>query len=76
MNDLSNIKLLCLNVCGLKSKLLYPEFRELIESNDILVFVESKIDEYDILELPKGYLYFSKHRSKFRKKIGRYCYRL
>ncbi|CAG2244943.1 unnamed protein product [Mytilus edulis] len=31
---------------------------------------ESKLDKHDILELPKGYLYFSKHRSKFKKKSG------
>lgn len=69
---LKNIHVSCLNVCGLKSKLLCPEFCNLIKTNDILIFVETKTDSYDDIEgnLPNGYLCFSKYRSKFVKKSG------
>ena len=59
-----------LNVCGLISKIISPEFESLILENDLLVFVESKTDELDTFELPKGYTYVSKHRSKCKKGSG------
>ena len=59
-----------MNVCGIKSKLLNPDFCELITKYDILVFTETKTDKFDILELPTGYDYFAKNRSKFSKKSG------
>ncbi|CAG2238348.1 unnamed protein product [Mytilus edulis] len=37
---------------------------------DILIFLESKTDEFDILGMPDGYKYFAKHRTKFKKKSG------
>ena len=37
-----------LNVCGLKSKLLCPDFLNLISQHDILVFTETKLDDVDI----------------------------
>lgn len=36
----------------------------------MLIFLESKTDENDILTLPKGYSYHAKHRSKFCKRSG------
>jgi len=65
-----SIDVLCLNVCGLKSKLLYSDFRDLIASKDILIFLESKSDEFDVFDVPTGYFYFAKHRSNFSKKSG------
>ncbi|VDI33760.1 Hypothetical predicted protein [Mytilus galloprovincialis] len=43
---------------------------ELIKSYDICVFCESKTDDLDILNVPKGYEYFSKNRQKFDRKSG------
>ncbi|CAG2221991.1 unnamed protein product [Mytilus edulis] len=43
---------------------------ELIKSYDICVFCESKTDDLDILNVPKGYEYFSKNRKKFDRKSG------
>ena len=65
-----SIDVLCLNVCGLKSKLLYSEFHDLIASKVILIFLESKSDEFDVFDVPTGYCYFAKHRSNFSKKNG------
>ena len=58
-----SIDVLCLNVCGLKSILLYSDFRDLIASKDILIFLESKSDEFDVFDVPSGYcLLFSTYR--------------
>jgi hypothetical protein len=38
-------KILALNRCGLKNKLQYPEFQELLSANDIICLVESKTDD-------------------------------
>ena len=56
-----DIKLLYLNCCGFKSKLKYPEFENLIRSNDFVCFVETKTDMFDSIDLP-GYVSKSKHR--------------
>ena len=57
-----------LNVCGLKSKLLYQDFCDLINRYDICLFVETKTDDLDVLSVPNGDLYYCKHRSVFDKK--------
>ncbi|CAG2186250.1 unnamed protein product [Mytilus edulis] len=64
------LKFSFLNICGLKSKSLAPEFSELVINNDISIFVETKTDKLDIISLPNGYSCFSKHRSKFKRKSG------
>jgi hypothetical protein len=56
-----------LNVCGLKSKLLIPEFLDLIKLYDIIFFCETKLDSYD---LPEGYSFATKIRKKFARKSG------
>ena len=66
----SQIKICSLNVCGLKSKLLNPDFTNLIESYDILIFEETKTSALDTIELPTGYLYFTKHRKLTENKSG------
>ncbi|KAK3107329.1 hypothetical protein FSP39_011987, partial [Pinctada imbricata] len=58
------------NVCGLKSKLLLPEFQELIKTYDIFICVETKTDNLDILKVPSGYKYFLKSRKEFKRKSG------
>jgi hypothetical protein len=44
--------ILALNCCGLKNKLQYPEFQELLRANDIICLVESKTDDTDEILLP------------------------
>jgi hypothetical protein len=43
------------------NKLKYPEFENLIRSNDFVCFVETKTDMFDSIDLP-GYVFKSKHR--------------
>ena len=57
-----------LNVCGLKSKLKFQEITDIIVSHDIIIFVETKLDDLDILNVPNGYSYITKNRKKMCKK--------
>ena len=47
-----------------------PDFDLLIKSYDVLIFTETKTDEFDELKLPEEYTYFAKHRKKIQKKSG------
>lgn len=51
-------------MCGITSKLLNPDFVNLIKSYDILIFTETKTDELDDLKLPNEYSFYAKHRKK------------
>ena len=58
----TELKLLSLNVCGIRSKLNYPEFINLINSYDIVGVQETKTDELDTVDIP-GYKAFLNNRS-------------
>jgi exonuclease III len=49
------------NVCGLKRRIQYPEFLELVNDYDILCFVETKTDDVDEIDLP-GFIIKMKNR--------------
>ena len=49
-------------MCGLKSKLLYPEFVNLIEQYDIIGIQESKLDDVDNINI-QGYQVFTNNRT-------------
>jgi hypothetical protein len=38
-----------------------------IKSYDVLIFTETKTDEFDELKLPEEYTYFAKDRKKLKK---------
>ena len=63
LNRSENLKCGSLNVCGLKRRLEYPEFCELIKGFDFFCVSESKIDKYDIISLD-GYNYISQCRKQ------------
>ena len=46
-----SIKLLCINVCGLLSKLRYPDFEEKCQAYDIVCSVESKLGHLDSFDV-------------------------
>ena len=46
------INILTINVCGLKRRIHYPEFLELVNDYDILCFVETKTGDVDEIDLP------------------------
>ena len=64
----TDLKILSLNVCGLKSKLIHPEFTDLLDQFDIIGLQESTLDDVDVVEI-EGFQIFSKNRkasSKYR----------
>ena len=58
---------MAINTCGLRSKLDYPEFVELIHSYGIIGVQETKLDDIDSIQLP-GYEIICQNR----KKLSRY----
>ena len=62
LSNFSNLKILSLNVCGLKSKLIHPEFIDLLNQYDIIGLQESKLDDIDIVDI-KGFQMYSKNRT-------------
>ena len=66
-----NIKIGSLNVCGLKRRLEYPDFTKYFENYDILCFMETMLDDNDIISLP-GFSIISQPRKQkhFRKSGG------
>ena len=66
---IGGISCLALNVCGVLSKLRYPEFMNLITKFDIVTLTETNLDDIDTVEVP-GYVPFYKNRAKYRRKSG------
>lgn len=56
-------------MCGLKSKLLLPEFEQFINEHHILGIGETKLCEDDVIQFP-GYTFFSKFRKRCIRKSG------
>ena len=65
-NELSCI---AINVCGFKSKEIFPDFIQLIRNHDIICISESKLADTDSVKVD-GYTAFYKNRSKFKRKSG------
>jgi len=65
------LKVASVNVCGLLSKVICPEFLEFINKYDIVGLQETKIDEFDesTVEIP-GYKFMHKCRKKYMLKSG------
>ena len=64
------LKCACLNVSGLKQKLLIPEFTVNINSYDLFCVTETHLDNTDIVDI-EGYTYFSKNREqRYLRKSG------
>ena len=66
-NENKKVRVMCLNCCGIKTRLQYPEFISLIQSNDIMCLVETKTDDIDIIDCP-GYKFNMKNRRKITNK--------
>ena len=61
-----NLKVLAINTCGLRSKLNYPEFVELIHSYDINGVQETKLDNIDSIRVP-GYEIICQNRNELSR---------
>ncbi|CAG2251665.1 unnamed protein product [Mytilus edulis] len=60
----SDLNILCLNCCGIKSRVNYPEFKDIIDNHEIVCLAETKTDDIDVINLP-GYEF------KMKKKTGK-----
>ena len=49
-NVIPSVKIYALNVCGIISKLKFPDIEENCANYDILCFFESRIDDFDEIE--------------------------
>ena len=60
----------CLNTCGLKNRLNYPEFTSLIRTFDFFAVTETKLDCYDTINI-SGYTFLHQtRRQKFFRRSG------
>ncbi|MEW8546069.1 MAG: endonuclease/exonuclease/phosphatase family protein [Candidatus Thiodiazotropha sp.] len=65
-------KLRCasLNVCGIKRRVNYPEFCELVQEHDIFCVAETKLDKHDTVQI-EGYTFLSQSRKQpFLRRSG------
>ena len=57
-------------MCGLKRRLEYPEFQELVNSFEVFCVSESKLDKHNIISL-KGYTYvFQIRKQRYLRNSG------
>lgn len=63
MRTYCDLKILSLNCCGIKKKLNYSEFQELVNEHDIVCLQETKTDDLDVIEID-GYKIEMKNRVK------------
>lgn len=68
--NIQKLTLASLNVCGIKRRLCYPDFLDLINDFDIMCLVDTKLDDTDVISVP-GYSMISQHRQQtFIRKSG------
>ena len=66
---------LLFNVCGLRRRILYPDFGELISQYDIFYVSETKLGDLDLIILPGYNVIFRVRKQRYlRKSRGiRFC---
>ena len=60
------INTVAINVCGLLSKLKIPDFLDFVKQYEIICISESKLDQYDFIEVP-GFQCFTLNRGGKKK---------
>ena len=67
-----SVKVVCINMCGLLSKLLrYPDFEEFCQSYDIVCLVETELNSLDSFDIPNfKILYLLNHKNATSRSGG------
>ena len=65
--NVNNLNVISLNVCGVMSRLQYPDFIDFLMTYDIICLTETKTNHLDSPKLP-GYVFEMKNRKNVRKK--------
>ena len=68
-NSNRGLSCIALNCCGFMSKMMFPEFEQLIKKHDIICISESKLSDVDTVDI-EGYTAFYKNRQKYVRKSG------
>ena len=59
-----------LNVCGLRRRILYPDFVNLINKYHIFSVCETKLDNFDIIDIPDYEFISQTRKQKFIRRSG------
>ena len=65
----STLKFATINICGLENKLKFPDFDTFINQYDFVCITETKLDDFDSINIP-GYTFFGINRKNARRKSG------
>jgi len=70
-DDPLNIRIGTLNVCGIRRRLQYPDFEDMINTYDLFCCTETKLDTHDFITID-NYTFFSQCRKQkvFRRSGG------
>ena len=69
LSDRRNISVTVINVCGLKTRLKCEEFHVFLQTFDIIVITETKLDSLDDITVP-GFRLYTKNRLLKKKSSG------
>jgi len=67
---MNSIKCASLNVCGLKRRVEFPDFYELVNKYDLFFVVETKLDANDVISLPNFKFINKPRKQPFIRKSG------
>ena len=65
-----SLNFLCINVCGLRSKLIYPEFKAYVNEFDVIACSETKLDDLDEIILENHQCITKNRKQKTLRKSG------
>ena len=66
----TNLSIGSLNVCGIKRRIQYPEFQELVSKFDIFCVLETKLDDLDSISLSNYTFIHQSRRQKCLRRSG------
>ena len=65
-----SLNIASLNVCGLRHRVLYPDFFYLVAKYDIFCVSETKLDNFDIIDIPCFDFVSQVRKQKYLRKSG------